>query len=61
MARIMQVNVTGISTHSSTALSFHLNQGKPHEVVLTETHHSAREILYAYSASSTLQIKGGRK
>ena len=38
MARIMQVNMAGLSTHSSTALSFYLNQGTPHAVILTETH-----------------------
>ena len=38
MARIMQVNMAGLSSHSSIALSFYLNQGKPHAVILTETH-----------------------
>ena len=50
MARIMQVNMAGLSTHCTTALSFHLNQGKPHAVLLTETHRelSAHEI-FKYS------------
>ena len=38
MVRIMQVNMAGLSTHSSTALTFYVNQGKPHAVILTETH-----------------------
>ena len=57
MARIMQKNMAGLSTHSSTALSFYLNQGKPHAVILTETHQelAAHEInnYYAFSFCGT--------
>ena len=38
MTRIMKVNKAGLSTHSSTASPFYLNQVKPHVVILTETH-----------------------
>ena len=37
MARIIQVNMAGLSTHSSTGLSFYLNHGKPQAVILTQT------------------------
>ena len=30
--------MAGLSTHSSTSLSLYMNQGKPHAVILTETH-----------------------
>ena len=53
MARMMQVNMAGLSTHSSIALSFYLNQGKPHAVILTETHRElAAHEINNYSAIS---------
>ena len=53
MARIMQVNMAGLSSHSSTALSFYLSQGKPHAVILTETHRElAAHEINNYSAIS---------
>ena len=38
MARILQVIMAVLSTSSSIALSFYLNQRKPQAVILTETH-----------------------
>ena len=50
---LMQVNMAGLNTHSSTALSFYLNQGKPHAVILTETHREpAAHEINNYSAIS---------
>ena len=45
--------MAGLSSHSSTALSFYLNQGKPHAVILTETHRElAAHEINNYSAIS---------
>ena len=46
-------NLAGLSTHSSTALSFYLNQRKSHAVILTETHRElAAQETNNYSAIS---------
>ena len=59
MARIMQVNMTGLSTQSSTVLSFYLNQGKPHALVLTETHRElAAHEINKYSTISYCETTG---
>ena len=51
MVRIMQVNMAGLSTHSSTALTFYKNQGIPHAVILTETRQElAAQEINNYSA-----------
>ena len=59
MALIIQVNLAGLSIHSSTALSFYRNQGKPHAVILTETHRklAAHEIKH-YSATNYCEGTG---
>ena len=61
MARIMQVNMTGLSNHSSTALSFYLNRGKLHAVILTETYRElAAHEINNYSAISYCGTTGHR-
>ena len=43
MARTLEVNIAGLSSHSATAPSIYLTQEKPQAVSLTETrriHHS---------------------
>ena len=55
----MQVNMAVLGTHSSTRLSFYLNQEKPPAVILTKTHKElAAHEINNYSAISFCGTKG---